>query len=217
MLRFAWLLAGASAVTQTFYVCNDAGDLDFRGSYDLDEDTHANKPTWTNAQGKTIFAHGPFWYIGDLSPHPVETGYRGVVDCPRNADEPGDSDEDEEAKLEEMRSTYLPSEGETADWIQDEQSDEDDELSDEDEDGDESSASESESGWSFGRSALGGFLKNITGNKVLEGEDVDPPAVTVVPVVSLEPGVALAAQVLGGDLGAAEADAWLRGGGGDSA
>ena len=73
MLRFAWLLAGASAVTQTFYVCNDAGDLDFRGSYDLDEDTHANKPTWTNAQGKTIFAHGPFWYIGDLSPHPVET------------------------------------------------------------------------------------------------------------------------------------------------
>ena len=89
MLRFAWLLAGASAVTQTFYVCNDAGDLDFRGSYDLDEDTHANKPTWTNAQGKTIFAHGPFWYIGDLSPHPVETGYRGVVDCPRNADEPG--------------------------------------------------------------------------------------------------------------------------------
>ena len=38
MLRFAWLLAGASAVTQTFYVCNDAGDLDFRGSYDLDED-----------------------------------------------------------------------------------------------------------------------------------------------------------------------------------
>ena len=30
MLRFAWLLAGASAVTQTFYVCNDAGDLDFR-------------------------------------------------------------------------------------------------------------------------------------------------------------------------------------------
>ena len=89
MLRFAWLRAGASAVTQTFYVCNDAGDLDFRGSYDLDEDTHANKPTWTNAQGKTIFAHGPFWYIGDLSPHPVETGYRGVVDCPRNADEPG--------------------------------------------------------------------------------------------------------------------------------
>ena len=71
MLRFAWLLAGASAVTQTFYVCNDAGDLDFRGSYDLDEDTHANKPTWTNAQGKTIFAHGPFWYIGDLSPHPA--------------------------------------------------------------------------------------------------------------------------------------------------
>ena len=89
MLRFAWLLAGASAVTQTFYVCNDAGDLDFRGSYDLDEDTHANKPTWTNAQCKTIFAHGPFWYIGDLSPHPVETGYRGVVDCPRTADAPG--------------------------------------------------------------------------------------------------------------------------------
>ena len=28
MLRFAWLLAGASAVTQTFYVCNDAGDLE---------------------------------------------------------------------------------------------------------------------------------------------------------------------------------------------
>ncbi len=52
---------------------------------------------------------------------------------------------------------------------------------------------------------------------LLEGEDVDPPAVTVVPVVSLEPGVALAAQVLGGDLGAAEADAWLKGGGGDSA
>ena len=30
-------------------------------------------------------------------------------------------------------------------------------------------------------------------------------------------GVALAAQVLGGDLGAAEADAWLRGGGGEEA
>ena len=52
---------------------------------------------------------------------------------------------------------------------------------------------------------------------LLEGEDVDPPAVTVVPVVSLEPGVALAAQVLGGDLGALEADAWLRGGGGEEA
>jgi hypothetical protein len=51
---------------------------------------------------------------------------------------------------------------------------------------------------------------------LLEGEDVDPPAVTVVPVVSLEPGVALAAQVLGGDLGALEADAWLRGGGGEA-
>ena len=45
---------------------------------------------------------------------------------------------------------------------------------------------------------------------------MDPPAVTVVPVVSLEPGVALAAQVLGGDLGALEADAWLKGGGGDA-
>ena len=55
----------------------------------LDDDTHANKPTWTNAQGKSIFAHGPFWYIGDLSSHPVETGYRGVTDCPRDADEPG--------------------------------------------------------------------------------------------------------------------------------
>ena len=51
---------------------------------------------------------------------------------------------------------------------------------------------------------------------LLEGEDVDPPAVTVVPVLFLEPGVALAAQVIGGDLGALEADAWLRGGGGEA-
>jgi diphthine-ammonia ligase len=49
---------------------------------------------------------------------------------------------------------------------------------------------------------------------LLEGEDADAPGVTVVPVDALEPGVALAAQVIGCDLGALAADAWLRGGGG---
>lgn len=108
MLRsLGWLslvTAAMAAPTEEFYVCN-SGDPLYSGTYEIGV-AHANKHSWTNEHGKTIFAHGPFWclfqrsvstrrvvslpsrYIGDLEVHPPDTHYRGVEGCPEHADEP---------------------------------------------------------------------------------------------------------------------------------
>ena len=75
------LIASAASVRDAFWVCNAVADAEFRGKFELDADGWEDKASWTNARGKTIFAHGPFWYMGDMEGHPPATHYRGVVGC----------------------------------------------------------------------------------------------------------------------------------------
>ena len=81
LLLIGALTTLAAGTRDTFYVCNTVGDGDYKGKYELDADGWEDKSSWTNAQGKTIFAHGPFWYMGDMEGHPPATHYRGVVGC----------------------------------------------------------------------------------------------------------------------------------------
>ena len=83
----ALVVAAARGATETFYVCNDVGDATFGGTYEIG-DAFAGKPTWTNEFGKSLFAHGAWWYMGDLDAQPPVTSYRGVVDCAEDQDEP---------------------------------------------------------------------------------------------------------------------------------
>ena len=82
-----WCLSGAAA--KSFYVCNeDVGDRTFLGAYELDAAGHAGKSSWTNENDRTIFAHGPFFYLGARP-----GGYRTSRLCMRRGDRRGyDSD-----------------------------------------------------------------------------------------------------------------------------
>ena len=83
----ALVVGAARGATEKFYVCNDVGDATFGGTYEIG-DAFAVKPTWTNEFGKSLFAHGAWWYMGDLDAQPPVTSYRGVVDCAEDQDEP---------------------------------------------------------------------------------------------------------------------------------
>mmetsp|Transcript_20570 Transcript_20570/g.27105 ORF Transcript_20570/g.27105 Transcript_20570/m.27105 type:complete len:611 (+) Transcript_20570:252-2084(+) len=60
-----------------------------------------------------------------------------------------------EDQLEEMKQTYLPEEGESAQWEESDEEEPDDWLS-------------------IGKSKIGNFFQSLTGNKILNNEDLDP-------------------------------------------
>ncbi|CAM9449227.1 unnamed protein product [Chrysoparadoxa australica] len=81
--------------------------------------------------------------------------------------EPEDGDS---ALLQEMKATYLPEEGETADWEDEDDSDFD--LGDDDE---VCSPNKQTIAQLFSKTAIGGLLAGITGNKVLTSADLEQP------------------------------------------
>ena len=74
----ALVVAAARGATENFYVCNDVGDATFGGTYEIG-DAFAGKPTWTNEFGKSLFAHGAWWYMGDLDAQPRLLGARAAA------------------------------------------------------------------------------------------------------------------------------------------
>ena len=85
-------------------------------------------------------------------------------------DEAGLSEDD--LRLKEYQEKYLPDQGEVAEWDEDEEGEDEDE----DDSGDDASGGAQKSrgkSW-FGKSNLGSFLQSITGNKVLDKDDLAP-------------------------------------------
>ena len=78
--------------------------------------------------------------------------------------------DDEEARIQEMKETYLPDEGEGAAWDEADAEWEDDAADDAPAAGDGGAEAK---GW-FASSKLSGFIATATGNKVLENEDLAP-------------------------------------------
>ena len=86
LFALAFSLPVALGQERVFYVC-EAGEEAFKGKYTEDPERKlSGSPTFTNANMKSIFRHGAFWYMGDLdeSTWPPVSSYRCVLECPMN-------------------------------------------------------------------------------------------------------------------------------------
>ncbi|CAN0221316.1 unnamed protein product [Pylaiella littoralis] len=112
---------------------------------------------------------GTVWHDGSESGKQLGQRAKEALDRSRR-DQEGAGDE---ALMAEMRSTYMPEEGETAEWDEPESDfDEDDVLNLQGAE-DDSQTKDSWAG-SLLRTSLGGFLHGLTGTKVLEERDLEP-------------------------------------------
>lgn len=84
MATFLAIAATSHSTHHTYYVC-DAGTTAYIGRYTIDSN---RLHTYRNDDGKALFRHHGFWYMGDLTTWPPVTDYRCVLDCPHGSELP---------------------------------------------------------------------------------------------------------------------------------
>ncbi|CAM9105656.1 unnamed protein product [Discosporangium mesarthrocarpum] len=115
------------------------------------------------------------WHDSVLSGGKLSEKQKASLDHSKKTE--GAVDDDDSVLMSEMRNTYLPEEGEGAEW-EDSDSDLDDDILGLENmgtgDGGIPSGRSGSWGSAFKRSTLGSLLHGLTGNKVLEAEDLVP-------------------------------------------
>ncbi|CAN0169032.1 unnamed protein product [Ectocarpus sp. 6 AP-2014] len=119
--------------------------------------------------GKKEKKKGTVWHDGSGSGKQLGQKAKEALD--RSKREEGDAGD--EVLMAEMRSTYMPEDGETAEWDEPESDLDEDDILDLQA---SENADENKGSWAgtLLKTSLGGFLHGLTGTKVLEERDLEP-------------------------------------------
>jgi signal recognition particle receptor subunit alpha len=116
---------------------------------------------------------GTVWRDGSNSNKKISKSEAASLDFSKKPQEEEAGLSEDDLRLKEYQEKYLPDQGEVAEWEEDDEHA--DESDDDDDSGDNAGRADSSrsKGW-FGKSNIGSFLQSITGNKVLDKDDLAP-------------------------------------------